>query len=173
MGVVATPEAQAELGDSWWKLAEEEQGTEQRQLKQRAAHWYRQAVNGLKRLSKTRVESRIKTLADQDTDAATAAPATISDQNLRQMLVANEWWWDYYSDRKRRRNSMPLIFTADGLRLEGVKRYKRGNWRINNTILETLDGRYRFNADLRRWERLDNSPDNPSSHFFIILVGQR
>jgi formylglycine-generating enzyme required for sulfatase activity len=69
LGDVAEPDVQAKLGDSWWELAEGEKSTEQRQLRRRAVHWYRRAVDGLTGLRKSIAASRIKTA-----DAAAEVP---------------------------------------------------------------------------------------------------
>ncbi len=47
------------LGDSWWDLAEKQEGAAKKQMQARAGHWYRQALPGLSGLMKDRVMKRI------------------------------------------------------------------------------------------------------------------
>lgn len=56
--------AQVELADAWWDLAEKLKGPHETPLKGRAEFWYRQALPGLTGLTQTRVEQRLKALAD-------------------------------------------------------------------------------------------------------------
>lgn len=58
-----TPEAQAELADGWWDLAEkEEEEAEKTPLQLRAGHWYVQAGPKLGGLKKRLVENRLDTI---------------------------------------------------------------------------------------------------------------
>lgn len=57
----ATPEAQVELADGWWTVAEEDESGAQRHPRQRAVYWYRIALPQLPAgLLKTKVEMRLK-----------------------------------------------------------------------------------------------------------------
>jgi len=51
---------QVRRGDGWWALAETQQGTARRQIRERAVYWYQQALPGLSGLTCTRVEQLIK-----------------------------------------------------------------------------------------------------------------
>jgi hypothetical protein len=57
-------DTRAELGDSWWSLAEDRQGVEKRQIKARAGHWYHEAMPGLAGIVKDRAENRLQTLKE-------------------------------------------------------------------------------------------------------------
>jgi len=54
-----SPAEQAALGDSWWTLGDKESGVGREAVRQRAAHWYGQAVSQLSGLTKAKVERRI------------------------------------------------------------------------------------------------------------------
>jgi hypothetical protein len=80
LGVVATEEQQAELADRWWELAKKEEGRHQRLIREHAASWYQNAIAGLKGLSKSRAESRIRVATDIATESheqMRMRPATI------------------------------------------------------------------------------------------------
>jgi serine/threonine-protein kinase len=51
--------AQVKVGDTWWDLAESQAGFAKKQLRVRARYWYKQALPGLKGLTRTKVERRI------------------------------------------------------------------------------------------------------------------
>ena len=53
---------QVKLGDSWWNLAEKEEGAAQKNLQDRAGYWYKKALPGLAGLAKDKVEKRIASL---------------------------------------------------------------------------------------------------------------
>ena len=55
----ATPDAQAELADAWWALAEQNVGRVQTNLRSRSAYWYRQALSGLGGLKRTLAMKRL------------------------------------------------------------------------------------------------------------------
>jgi hypothetical protein len=170
LGEVAKPDEQVALGDSWWELAAKEDGIQQRRLRQRAAYWYRTAIPNLTGLAEARVRKR---LAEVPAGTPTR-PATISDQYLRHLLVTNKWRQDYYSVRYGKRCSIWLTFNADGSAFNLKKAKKTdSNWQVDNAILEAQKHRYRFDAELRRWENLENSAENPGRDDFIILLGSR
>lgn len=56
-----TSDAKVELADSWWDMSEQATGSTQKQMRERAAFRYRQALSGLTGLNRDRV---IKRLAD-------------------------------------------------------------------------------------------------------------
>jgi len=56
---------QVRLGDGWWQLAEKSKGITKKHIQQRAAHWYKKVLPGLKGLAKIRVEKRLAGLAEQ------------------------------------------------------------------------------------------------------------
>jgi hypothetical protein len=55
-------EAQAEVAEAWWDLAEAEKGPAKTQLLRRAHHWYKQAHSDLKGLAQTKAEKRLAVL---------------------------------------------------------------------------------------------------------------
>jgi hypothetical protein len=55
-----TADQQTAIGTGWWDLAEKAEGREKQNLLFRAAHWYQQAVPGLKGLTKTKIERRLE-----------------------------------------------------------------------------------------------------------------
>ncbi len=56
----AKPQDQVAVGDAWWNLAEKEEGKEVGPLRERAIHWYRQALPELANtLLKSKVEQRL------------------------------------------------------------------------------------------------------------------
>ena len=57
---------QVKLGDSWWNLAEKEEGAAQKNLQDRAGYWYKKALPGLAGLAKDKVEKRIASLATEE-----------------------------------------------------------------------------------------------------------
>jgi hypothetical protein len=50
---------QVALGDAWWDLGEKESGASRSNVRQRAVHWYLQAVPKLAGLSKAKIEKRL------------------------------------------------------------------------------------------------------------------
>lgn len=66
LAIPAVHEAQVELGDLWWGLAEKAGTEEQAVLRQRAAHWYRLAVEKLDGLPRYRVETRLRKVPAAD-----------------------------------------------------------------------------------------------------------
>jgi hypothetical protein len=56
----STPDAQLQLGDGWWEVAEMEQGTIRRNIQLRAVHWYRRALPQLTGLPQLRVAKRLE-----------------------------------------------------------------------------------------------------------------
>jgi hypothetical protein len=44
LGEVTKPEQQVELADSWWRLAETHDGTQQTAMRRRAVYWYRRVI---------------------------------------------------------------------------------------------------------------------------------
>jgi hypothetical protein len=57
------PDALA-LGDSWWELAEKEEGTAKGKIQAHAAEWYRKALPDLEGLAKVKVEKRLASVDD-------------------------------------------------------------------------------------------------------------
>ena len=56
-------QAQAAVGDDWWDLARaDEHAAAKKSLQLRAAYWYRQAADGLKGLTKLKIEKRLREL---------------------------------------------------------------------------------------------------------------
>jgi choice-of-anchor C domain-containing protein len=51
---------QIEVADGWWDLAEAEHGTTQTLLRERACHWYSQALRQLSGVSRAKVEKRLQ-----------------------------------------------------------------------------------------------------------------
>ena len=51
---------QAALGDSWWQLAEQEEGVAKRHVQEQAQSWYQHALPGLSASMKEKVENRRK-----------------------------------------------------------------------------------------------------------------
>lgn len=70
LGEVVDSQAQVTLGDGWWKLAEKEKDTAQKQLEGRAAYWYRQALSGLTGLVKDKVERRLREISEEPSSTA-------------------------------------------------------------------------------------------------------
>lgn len=66
------PAAQVELADRWYELAELEEGEVKSCIEQRAAHWYGEALPHLSGFSKTKAETRLRTL-EGAADAADAS----------------------------------------------------------------------------------------------------
>ena len=60
-----SPETQVRLGDSWWDLGEKETGTVQKQLRERAAFRYRQALPSLTGLARDRAAKRLAAVATE------------------------------------------------------------------------------------------------------------
>ena len=58
----ASSEEQAKLGDAWWDSSETANGAEQKQMRQRANHWYYNALPGLTGLPKKRAQNRLRQL---------------------------------------------------------------------------------------------------------------
>ncbi len=58
------PEAQLALADAWWGIAAQQGALMQRQVEAHAAEWYTKAAAGLKGLSRTKAERRLKSLAE-------------------------------------------------------------------------------------------------------------
>jgi tetratricopeptide (TPR) repeat protein len=56
------PQAQMEVADAWWELAEDAQGVARKELYLRAKFWYELALEKLGTLTKGRVERRLKEL---------------------------------------------------------------------------------------------------------------
>jgi hypothetical protein len=54
------PDAQVEVADSWWDLADAEQGAPRVHLRRRASYWYQQALRTLTGEAQTRAESRVE-----------------------------------------------------------------------------------------------------------------
>jgi hypothetical protein len=84
---------QVELGDGWWKLAEDMEGKGQLLLRQRAGYWYRQAVAELAGLAQIRVNRRLRTLESEAQEVASTteqqpvqAPAAKKPVNLLAMI---------------------------------------------------------------------------------------
>jgi WD40 repeat protein len=59
---------QADVGDGWWDLAEQEQGAVKVQFLRRAYYWYQQAEGGLTGLTQAKVAKRLKALNEQVPD---------------------------------------------------------------------------------------------------------
>jgi len=57
-------QAQVELADRWWQLAEQADETERASLQIRAGHWYRRAIPGLSGLVKAKVDKRLENVPD-------------------------------------------------------------------------------------------------------------
>jgi hypothetical protein len=72
-----TADTQVALGDSWWDLSEQETGATSRQLRERAAFLYRQALVGLTGLPRDRVLKRLADLATE-TRISLASPKAIN-----------------------------------------------------------------------------------------------
>lgn len=61
-GAPKEPQAQAEIADAWWDLAEKERSDlRQGLLYRRAAYWYGQAQSGASSLLKVKIQSRLET----------------------------------------------------------------------------------------------------------------
>lgn len=67
--------ARRELGDAWWDLGEAADEGTKPQYRQRAKHWYEEALGGLEGLTKFQVEFRLKQMADA-AGTGEGAPAT-------------------------------------------------------------------------------------------------
>jgi WD40 repeat protein len=59
----AGAEAQVELADAWYSIAQAERGEEKVAAQQRACKWYQQALPGLRGLTQTRVEKKVEQLS--------------------------------------------------------------------------------------------------------------
>jgi hypothetical protein len=68
---------QAQLGDSWWDLADVANEPIKGQLKRRAAHWYSRAIPGLSGFAKAKIERRLG-----EAETATTAATRLQSHNL-------------------------------------------------------------------------------------------
>jgi formylglycine-generating enzyme required for sulfatase activity len=55
----ASPDEQAALGDQWYELSQKAPASLKRRVEQRAAHWYFEALPGLRSIARSKVESRL------------------------------------------------------------------------------------------------------------------
>lgn len=76
-GAVSSKE-QAKLGDGWWSLAEEQEGTAKKQIRERAGYWYQKALPGLSGLMKDKVEKRIGMASQYSKDLGSSLPTRVS-----------------------------------------------------------------------------------------------
>ncbi len=72
---------QVAIGDGWWDLSETKKGREAERLKERAIHWYKQAMPGLTGLAKDKVEKRLQDI--QKTDERLAKAEAHAESNSR------------------------------------------------------------------------------------------
>jgi hypothetical protein len=102
-----TPPKQAAAGDAWWDLALPATGYGKLVLQKRTAHWYSQAVSGLKDPAKGTVEKRLATLGKALADASGEASGA---------LVAKWIVGDFFltATLKRDKTYATLAFAADG-----------------------------------------------------------
>ncbi|OAI50963.1 hypothetical protein AYO44_05225 [Planctomycetaceae bacterium SCGC AG-212-F19] len=92
---LATPAdaaAKAELGDTWWELAEGEKGPGKPALQARAVLWYDAALPALTGLTKAKVEKRLAGLPTKPVLGKMIAFANVKDlAELGESKYANEW----------------------------------------------------------------------------------
>ena len=87
---------QASVGDGWWDRAGKETGQSKAALRQRAAHWYEQAIQKLSGLSKVKIEKRLAELKSAESSFAglTKKPQIIDvlrDLDTKKGLVQGVW----------------------------------------------------------------------------------
>jgi hypothetical protein len=70
----AGPDAQVEVGDGWWGLAEAETGLAKKRLRERAFYWYKRAEPRLTGLAKAKVEQRLALTVQEFPDLETVGP---------------------------------------------------------------------------------------------------
>ena len=72
-----TSEAQADLGDAWWNLAEKSKGSEAFSFRKRAVYWYERSFSHLSGLKKIAVEKRLKLFNDSNSKASSSPLASL------------------------------------------------------------------------------------------------
>ena len=74
----ASSTEQANLGDGWWKVAEQEEGSRKKQIQGRASYWYQKALPGLSGVMKDKALKRSEALPTT-TDIAAHRDASQSE----------------------------------------------------------------------------------------------
>lgn len=79
---------QAKVGDAWWDLAEAADEVSKTALYDRSGHWYRLAVDNVGGLTKAKIDSRLKKLAESAAAGGSVdEPAIDNDNPLNQKAV--------------------------------------------------------------------------------------
>ncbi|MBI1310505.1 hypothetical protein GC176_04290 [bacterium] len=89
---LAAPRTVAEqiaAGDRWWELAAEYRGLEQKQIRLRAAHWYRAALPSARDLDRQKIEHRLEEIEPLET--ARPAVNLLDAVDLRRDVVSGHW----------------------------------------------------------------------------------
>jgi hypothetical protein len=104
---------QAALGDAWWDVAEQDEGTAKDQLRSRAAAWYRKALPDLSGLAKAKAQKRIDEVQPTPADAEKPKKHYFDAQGKRSMAVlAHMHSWKNDGSR-----FLEIEKVADGYRL--------------------------------------------------------
>ena len=84
---VASSTEQADLGDGWWSLAEEQKGMAKKHIQGRAVYWYRRALPGLSGVTKDKVEMRVKEVEKHDAEARAVTGLRLQQPSPRTLPV--------------------------------------------------------------------------------------
>jgi hypothetical protein len=100
--------AQVKVGDGWWKLAAQEEGVLQTNLRRRALFWYTKALPGLTGLVKDKVEKRVAEVeAGPQTTGAEGQAITGTKQENSPAKPGKDGWIVIF------RSSDPSIWNSD------------------------------------------------------------
>jgi TPR repeat protein len=95
LAVPSSADAQKQLGDRWWELAEKADEAAKNQIQERALRWYRQALPGLTGLAKDVVEKRLAASTPRGVHPPGAAPTTpvgtLSPRMMQHNRQVAEW----------------------------------------------------------------------------------
>jgi hypothetical protein len=86
LGTPQMPEDQVKIGDAWWELAAQKEGTERQSVESRAAYWYNRALPHVSGLIKDKIEKRLK---ERTSEVAVQAPSGESPSKLATVMVGH------------------------------------------------------------------------------------
>lgn len=126
-----------EVGDGWWDLGESLDRTAQTELRLRAFFWYKQAIDDLKGLTKTRVEKRI---ADMEKVAALRKHETISPWTV---LFRSSDPKNWNKNLKGKEDfAVPLKTAPEEMKYLKMTEMKKNRYVIIELTKERLDQQY-------------------------------
>lgn len=132
-GVSSTSD-QVMLADSWWEVAEKEEGRAQQTIRQRAELWYRKAMPDMTGLAKDKVEKRLDSL--HEPSGSPKQQASEGDEAAARALAAavvGTYGVIAVEKKSGRQENSFIRLTADNSVFKG--RQTIGTWKIDKLVV--------------------------------------